>query len=177
MYGWNLQVNCSSCGKWMVAHQSVGGNSFGRIVMHKIFHCKIAKTLYFLVTSNEKWPYKRPLYASSWSPSFCNLFIKKKMTRNLLKYIAMHQFKMAIMNNQTLNFCGVPHNQFKEIITEKSQVTHNIQLEKVISSLEAGPLHTTWERWKHHLGEVLSPNLKLYSHISHLLIVLVFILE
>jgi hypothetical protein len=39
----------------MVAHQSVGGNSFGRIAMHKIFHCKIAKTLYFpLVTSNEK---------------------------------------------------------------------------------------------------------------------------
>jgi hypothetical protein len=30
----------------MVAHQSVGGNPFGRIAMHKIFCCKIAKTLY-----------------------------------------------------------------------------------------------------------------------------------
>jgi hypothetical protein len=79
---------------------------------------------------------------------------------------------MPIINKQTLNFCGVPHNQFMQITLEKPRVAHKIQLEKGILSPVAGPLHTTWQRLKD-----LSPRLKLYSHMSRLLIVLVFILE
>jgi hypothetical protein len=59
-----------------------------------------------------------------------------------------------------------------QITLEKPQVAHKIQLEKVILSLVAGPLHTTWQRLKD-----LPPRLKLYSHISRLLIVMMFVLE
>jgi hypothetical protein len=79
---------------------------------------------------------------------------------------------MPIINKQTLNFCGLPHNQFMQITLKKPKVAHKIQLEKVILCPVAGSLHTTWQRLKN-----LSLRLKLYSHISRLLIVLVFILE
>jgi hypothetical protein len=90
----------------------------------------------------------------------------------LFDHIAIQQSKMPIINKQTLNFCGVPHNQFMQITLEKPKVPHKIQLEKVILSPVAGSLHTTWQRLKN-----LAPRLKLYSHSSRLLMVLVFILE
>lgn len=60
----------------------------------------------------------------------------------------MHQSKLSNINKQTLNVCGAPHNQFMQVTLEKPQVAHKIQLEKVIFSPVAGPLHTTRQRLK-----------------------------
>jgi hypothetical protein len=58
---------------------------------------------------------------------------------------------MVLINKQTLNFCGMPHKQFKQITLEKPQVAKNIQLENVILSPVAG------HHFVHHLAEVKKP--------------------